>query len=202
MVLTAPLDRPLTYDDLVALPDDGKRYELMGGEIYELPAPNLFHQLATGTLFSLLRDFVLLRQLGLVFAAPLDVRFDPRNIVQPDIVFLSREKRHFMRKGNFKLIEGAPDLLMEILSPSNRGHDFIKKAALYATFGVREYWIVDPEAETILVQVLRDRLFVPLVSEDGIVRSEVLPGFEVDPKGLFAIPEWMSDEANGASDAE
>ncbi|MEA2524055.1 MAG: hypothetical protein QOF73_1282 [Thermomicrobiales bacterium] len=70
MVLTASLDRPLTYDDLVALPDDGKRYEQIGGEISELPSPNLFHQLASGILFSLLRDFVLVRQLGLVFAAP------------------------------------------------------------------------------------------------------------------------------------
>jgi Uma2 family endonuclease len=199
MVLTAQLDRPLTYDDLVALPDDGKRYELMGGEIYEWPAPNIFHQLASGTLFSLLRAFVLARHLGLVFAAPLDVRFDQRNTVQPDIVFLSRAKRHLMRKSSFKLIDGAPDLLIEILSPFNRGHDYIKKAALYATFGVREYWIVDPEAETITVQVLRDGLYVPLVSEDGIVRSEVLPGFEVNLKGLFALPDWMSD---GADDVE
>jgi Uma2 family endonuclease len=199
MVLTAPLDRPLTYDDLAALPDDGKRYELIGGEIYELPAPSLFHQFGSGALFSLLRDFVMIRHLGLVFSAPLDVRFDPRNTVQPDIVFLSRERRHLMRKGNFKLIEGAPDLLIEVLSPSNRGYDFIKKAALYATFGVREYWIVDTDEETIQVQVLRDGLFVPLVSEDGIVRSEVLPGFEVNPKGLFAIPDWMAD---GADDVE
>ncbi|MEA2524056.1 MAG: hypothetical protein QOF73_1283 [Thermomicrobiales bacterium] len=104
-----------------------------------------------------------------------------------------------MRKGNFKLIDGAPDLLIEIFSPSNRGHDFIKKASQYATFGVREYWIVDAEAETIDVQVLRDRVFVPLIAEDGIVLSEVLPGFQVNPKGLFAIPDWMSD---GADDVE
>jgi Uma2 family endonuclease len=199
MVLTAQLDRPLTYDDLVALPDDGKRYELIGGEVFELPSPSVFHQFASGNLFSLLRAFVLARHHGLVFAAPLDVRFDQRNTVQPDIVFLSREKRHLMRKGRYKLIDGAPDLLIEILSPFNRGHDFIKKAALYATFGVSEYWIVDPDAETIAVQVLRDGLYVPLVSEDGVVRSKVLPGFEVNPRGLFAIPDWMSD---GADDAE
>ncbi|MEA2530490.1 MAG: hypothetical protein QOG89_2134 [Thermomicrobiales bacterium] len=199
MVLTASLDRPLTYDDLVTLPDDGTRCEPIGGEISALPSPNLFHQLASGILFGLLRDFVLVRQLGLVFAAPLEVRFDPRNIVQPDIVFLSREKRRLMRKGNVKLIDGAPDLLVEIFSPSNRGHDFIKKASQYATFGVREYWIVDAEAETIDVQVPRDRVFVPLIAEDGIVRSEVLPGVQINPKGMFAIPDWMSD---GADDVE
>ncbi|MEA2595304.1 MAG: hypothetical protein QOF01_1773 [Thermomicrobiales bacterium] len=70
MVLTASLDRPLTYDDLVTLPDDGTRCEPIGGEIYALPSPNPFHQLASGILFSLLRDFALVRQLGLVFAAP------------------------------------------------------------------------------------------------------------------------------------
>ncbi len=199
MVLTAPLDRPLTYDDLVALPDDGKRYELIGGEVYELPSPSFFHQFASLVLVRLLSDWVIPRKLGAIAYAPLDVRFDPRNIVQPDIIFLSRERLHLLRRGAFKLIDGAPDLLVEILSPSNRGHDFIKKAAQYATFGVREYWIVDAEAETILVQVLRDGLFVSLVAEDGIVRSEVLPGFEIDSKGLFAIPDWMSD---GADDVE
>jgi len=202
MVLTAPIDRPLTYDDLVALADDGKRYELIGGEVYEMPAPNVVHQLALGELFKLLSHFVLSRKLGLVFASPLDVRFDPRNIVQPDIVFLSREKRRLMHKSNLRLIEGAPDLLIEILSSFKRGRDFIKKASLYATFGVREYWIVDPETETIFVQTLRDGVFVPLVSDDGVIRSEVLAGFEIDPRGLFEIPDWMSDGVDGETDVE
>jgi Uma2 family endonuclease len=199
MVLTAHPDRPLTYDDLVALPDDGKRYELIGGEVYELPSPSFFHQFGSLVLVRLLSDCVFTHRLGIVVYAPLDVRFDPRNTVQPDIIFLSRERVRLLKEGAYKLIEGAPDLLIEILSPHNRGHDFIKKAALYATFGVHEYWIVDPEIETITVQILRDGIYVPLVSEDGIVRSEVLPGFEVNPKGLFTLPDWMSD---GADDAE
>jgi Uma2 family endonuclease len=199
MVLSAPHDRPLTYDDLAALPADGKRYELILGEIFELPSPTFFHQWAIIALIRMLTDWVIPRKLGVIVAAPLDVRFDLRNTVQPDIIFLSRERRHLLQRGAYKLIDGAPDLLIEILSPSNRGYDYIKKAALYATFGVREYWIVDTETETIQVQVLRDGLFVPLVSEDGIIRSEVLPGFEVNPKGLFAMPDWMTD---GADDVE
>lgn len=202
MVLTAPHDRPLTYDDLVALPDDGKRYELIGGEVYEMPAPSFFHQWATQILIRLLSEWVLPRKLGAVVSAPFDVRLDARNTVQPDIVFLSIARLHLLRRSEFTLIEGAPDLLIEILSPSNRGHDYIKKAALYATFGVREYWIVDAEAGTIFVQVLRDGLFVPLVSEDGMIRSEVLAGFEIDPRGLFEIPEWMTDGDNGEDDVE
>ena len=210
MVLTAPptvpapYDRPMTYDDLAALPDDGKRYELIGGEVYEMPAPNIVHQFALGELFKLLSYFVLSHKLGLVFAAPLDVRFDPRNVVQPDIVYLSRANRRLMHKTKLKLIEGAPDLLIEILSPWNRGRDFIKKASLYATFGVSEYWIVDPDAETIFVQVLRDGLMAPLVSDDGdgLIRSEVLPGFAIDPRGLFVIPDWMADGVDGNTDGE
>jgi Uma2 family endonuclease len=202
MVLTAPHDRPLTYDDLVALPDDGKRYELIGGEVYEMPSPNFLHQWAALVLVRLLSDWVLPRKLGAVAFAPLDVRLDARNIVQPDIIFLSLERIRRLSRGNFKLIEGAPDLLIEILSPSNRGHDYIKKASLYATFGVREYWIVDAIAETIFVQILRDGVFTPLVSEDGVIRSEVLPGFEIEPRGLFAIPDWMSNGTDGADDVE
>jgi Uma2 family endonuclease len=195
MVLTSPFDRPLTYDDLVAMPDDGKRYELIGGELYELPSPSFFHQWASIVLVRLLTDWVIPRKLGAIACAPLDVRFDPRNSVQPDIIFLSFERLHLLQQEAYKLIAGAPDLLIEILSPSNRGHDFIKKAAQYATFGVHEYWIVDAEAETIFVQVLRDGLFVPLTSDDGVVRSEVLAGFEINPKGLLVLPQWLLTQA-------
>jgi Uma2 family endonuclease len=197
MVLTAQFERPLTYDDLVAMPDDGKRYELIGGELYEMPGPSFFHQFVLLTLATLLRDFVLPRRLGIVVPAPLDVRFDPRNTVQPDIVFLSRERLHLLHQGAFNLIAGAPDLLIEILSPSNRGYDFIKKAALYATFGVKEYWIVDVKAQTIFDQVLRDGLFEPLTSDDGIVRSQILPGLEVDPRQVLSIPDWIVETTHG-----
>lgn len=191
MVLRAPLDRPLTYDDLVAIPDDGKRYELIGGEVYELPSPSFFHQFASLMLIRLLSDWVIPRKLGAIVYAPLDVRFDPRNTVQPDIIFLSLARMHLLQQGAFKLIDGAPDLLIEILSPSNQGHDYIKKASQYATFGVREYWIVNAEAETIFVQVLRDGMFVPLSSEDDVVRSEVLAGLEINPKGLLRPPDYL-----------
>jgi Uma2 family endonuclease len=196
MALSAPLDRPLTYDDLAALPDHGQRCELIGGEICELPSPTFSHQWAIVALIRLLSDWVIPRKLGVNVSAPLDVRFDPRNTVQPDIIILSRERFHLLGRAALKLIDGAPDLLIEILSSSNQGYDFIKKATLYATFGVREYWIVDPMAKTVFVQVLRDNLFVPLVFEDGIVRSEVLPGLEIDPKELFVLPEGLEVEAD------
>jgi Uma2 family endonuclease len=190
MAVMAPptLVRPLTYDDLAALPDDGKRYELINGELFELTGTTPKHQRANIRLSTDLHQFVFSRELGEVFCAPLDVYFTPHNVVQPDIIYVSRQRRAIVRA---QKIEGAPDLLMEILSPSNRRHDVIIKAALYATFGVPEYWLVDPEHDSIIVQSLRDGVFVPVSSTDGIARSLVLPGFEVDPAEIFAEPSWM-----------
>jgi Uma2 family endonuclease len=191
MIAEAALARPLTYDDLAALPDDGKRYELINGELCELTGPTPKHQWSSSRLFTRLDAFVNQRQLGQVFYAPIDVCFTPHNVVQPDIVYVSRERRGIIRS---QRIEGVPDLLMEILSPSNRAHDVVKKAATYATFGVPEYWLVDPEEETIVPQNLVLGLYVPIHSIDGLARSIVLWGFEVDPVEIFAMPTWMQNE--------
>jgi Uma2 family endonuclease len=189
MTVLAPptLERPLTYDDLAALPDDGKRYELINGELFELTGPTTKHQWTSGGFYNRLNRFVLQNELGLVFYAPLDVYFTPHNVVQPDVVYVSRERASIIRA---QKIEGAPDLLMEVLSPSNRRHDTITKAAIYAAFGVREYWLADPESESILVQTVSDGIFVPVDSTDGIARSIILPGFEVIPAEVFAMPAW------------
>jgi Uma2 family endonuclease len=190
MAVMAPpaLARPLTYDDLAALPDDGKRYELINGELFELTGPTPKHQRATRRVSTDLDRFVTTHELGEVFFAPLDVYLSPHNTVQPDIIFVSRAQAGIIRA---QKIEGVPDLLMEIISPSNRRHDIVIKAALYATFGVPEYWLVDPEDDKILVQTWRDGVYVPVRSTDGIARSEVLPGFEVNPSDIFAEPAWM-----------
>ena len=183
MVATAPLTRPLTYDDLAAMPDDGKRYELINGELYELTGPSTKHQRSSRRLLVRLDRFVDINDLGEVFDAPIDVYFTPHIVVQPDIVYVSYERESIVKQ---QKIEGTPNLLMEVLSPSNRSHDVITKAAIYALFGVPEYWLVDPEAETIRVQILRDGVYHPVESIDGIARSQVLPGFEVNPTDIFA----------------
>jgi len=192
MTVAAPpaLERPLTYDDLAAMPDDGKRYELINGELFELTGPTPKHQWTSGGLYNRLRPFVLDNELGLVYYAPINVYFTPHIVVQPDVVFVGRERAGIIRVGK---IEGAPDLLMEILSPGTRRHDMITKAAIYAAFGVREYWLADPGKETILVQTAIDGVFVPVESPDGIARSVLLPGFEVNPVEVFAMPAWARD---------
>jgi Uma2 family endonuclease len=190
MAVVAPpaLERPLTYEDLEAMPDDGKRYELINGELFELTGPTPKHQRSTRRLSTNLDQFVTVRELGEVFFAPLDVYLSPHNTLQPDIIYVSRARASIIRP---QKIEGIPDLLMEVVSPSNRRHDIVIKAALYATFGVPEYWLIDPETDSILVQTWRDGVYVPVESADGLARSHVLHGFEVNPVEIFAEPAWM-----------
>ena len=175
--------RRLTYDDLLALPDDGKRYELIDGELIELTSSTTKHQLLIIRLGSVLDALVTRLALGLVLPAPLDVLLSPTNLVQPDLIFVARERRHIVRPN---LIQGAPNLLIKILSPSTRRRDETRKRDLYAAFGVDEYWLVDPDAETIRVHALVDGQY-SLVAQDGaMLRSPVLPALELDVDALFA----------------
>ncbi len=182
----APEDiRPLTYDDLLATPDDGKRYEIIGGELVVSPSPNTEHQWASGDLFGEMRSHVREYDLGVIFSAPIDVMLSPHQFVVPDIVFVSRERGHIIAK---QYIDGAPDLIVEIVSPSSQRRDRVTKAALYAMAGVREYWIVDLEAKVVDVFRLHDGRYERIPVENGIARSEVLAGFTIEAARLFALP--------------
>ena len=145
------LTRPLTYDDLVQMPEDGNRYEIIGGELVVSPAPIPLHQRVSKRAFLLLHGFVEAQGLGEVFFAPLDVQLGEHDIVEPDLVFIARERLGIVERTR---VIGVPDLLVEILSPSTRARDEVLKARLYAEAGVREYWIVDPDERTL-------RLYAP-----------------------------------------
>jgi len=136
----------LGYRDYAALPDDGRRYEILDGELSVTPAPSLDHQIILANLFRILDAHVRARNLGIVLFAPLDVILADANIVQPDLVFLDHER---MSRSSRRGIEGAPTLLAEVLSPGTTGVDRNVKRALYARQGVPFYWIVDPEARTL-----------------------------------------------------
>jgi len=136
----------LGYRDYAALPDDGRRYEILDGELSVTPAPSLDHQIILANLFRILDAHVRARNLGIVLFAPLDVILADANIVQPDLVFLDHER---MSRSSRRGIEGAPTLLAELLSPGTTGVDRNVKRALYARQGVPFYWIVDPEARTL-----------------------------------------------------
>lgn len=137
----------MSYDLYRLLPDDGKRYELIDGELMEMtPAPTPQHQRILGHLFSPLTAFVDANHLGEVFIARIGVVLDDHTVVEPDILFVSRERQGMVRE---EAIHGAPDVVVEILSPSSFYHDLRRKMALYSQFGVQEYWIVDPEKQAV-----------------------------------------------------
>ncbi|MBI4546680.1 MAG: Uma2 family endonuclease [Ignavibacteriae bacterium] len=153
-----------TYDDYLTLPADGKRYEIIEGELYMTPAPFTDHQRILGRLFRLLDEFVRKNNLGEVFLAPTDVVLSMTSVVQPDILFVSKERSNIITKKN---IIAAPDLVIEILSEATEKTDRTAKKAMYEQFGVREYWIVDPEQKLVEVYTLVGNKF----SESGVYRG-------------------------------
>ena len=176
--------KKLTYDDYVNLPDDGKRYEIIDGELYVNPSPNMKHQLVLGNLFFSLTAFVRVHKVGLVFVAPFDVVMSLENIVQPDILFISTERMHVLTDAN---VRGVPDIAIEVLSPGTRRKDQTKKRQAYERHGVQEYWIVDPEDDSIHILRLSGQKFERIVV-GGNIRSPLLPGFSLPLKKLFAMP--------------
>lgn len=178
------LARPLTYDDLCQMPDDRNRYELIGGELVVSPSPNRIHQKISLRLTLLIAQYVDARQLGEVYVAPVDVRLSPHNVVEPDLLFIRQDRLGIY--GPTGPVEGAPDLVVEIISPSSRIMDRTRKAALYADSGVPEYWVVDPERREVQLLVLDRGQYEPVEAEDGRFHSTAIPGLVVDPATLFA----------------
>ena len=177
----------LTYDDFVLFPDDGKRHELIDGEHYVSPSPNLRHQRVLASLNFLLYGFVRDRRLGDVFFAPLDVVFTIHDVVEPDLIFVSNARASILTAAN---LQGSPDLVVEVLSPSNRRYDEVRKRGLYERAEVSEYWIVDPEADTVKVYRREGQLFsrpALLSARDGDrLTSPLFPDLEIALADLFA----------------
>jgi len=173
----------ITAAELDHFPDDGKRREIIAGELYVSPAPAKEHQKLAGKLYLLLHQAVEFPGWGEVYFAPVDVRFSTHDQVQPDLLVIRQERRGIYR-GN--TVHEAPDIVVEILSPSNRNYDEIEKARLYAEAGVPEYWILDPITHVFRMLALVDGRHVPVTPEDGFLHSTVVPGLVVDPTALFA----------------
>ena len=138
----------LTYEDYLLFPDDGKRHEVIDGDHYVTPAPKTKHQKVSFNLTVAMGSFVKQRGLGLVLAAPSDVILSDENVVQPDLLFVSTARASIVTEDN---IHGAPDLVVEIISETTRKKDEVTKRKLYERFGVQEYWVVDPELETVKI---------------------------------------------------
>ena len=173
-----------TYEDYQHTPED-QRYELLDGELIMAPAPNLGHQRIDARLGVLLYTFVEQRGLGEVFFAPCDVVLSNTDVVQPDLLFVSNERAHLLLGGANVL--GAPDLVVEVLSPSTAGRDRTLKRALYAKHGVKEYWLVDPDARTATVLRLGEGAFEveAIYGEGQTMASPTLAGFTIDLNEIF-----------------
>jgi Uma2 family endonuclease len=177
--------RPLTYDDLKDMPDDGQRYEIIGGELLVTPSPTAGHQRVLFRLAKLLDGYVLRHGTGEVFVAPFDVLLGTFDAVEPDIVYLAAARPRVANDENS--IDYAPDLVVEVASPSSHRIDRVKKMALYARSGVAEYWIADPMRRRIDVYALAGENFLPVEpNADGHIPSRVLPGLRIDPEAIFA----------------
>jgi len=174
---------PLTYKDLEQFPNDGKRYEIIGGELYVSPAPLKRHQRLLRRLTVLFDALAAETGVGEVFFAPVDVRFSDHDQVQPDLIFILHERRHIYR-GN--TVFEPPDLVIEVVSPSNRLYDERVKMQLYAEAGVPEFWLADPQTPAIRPYLLRDGRYVPIEPDDGRLHSAIVPGLIVDPATLLA----------------
>ncbi|MDE0463182.1 MAG: Uma2 family endonuclease [Caldilineaceae bacterium] len=173
----------LTYADYLETPDF-ERYELLNGELVLSPSPKEIHQYISSVLHILIGTFAREHNLGRVYFSPFDVVLSDTNVVQPDLLFVSNERTQIITPDN---IRGAPDLVVEILSPSTAELERTTKLELYARHGVREYWIVDPSAKTIMVLVLGlDRFEVGGIYGIGhILRSPTLEGFRLPMEELF-----------------
>ena len=172
-----------TYEDYRHMPED-KRYELIEGELIMVPSPITAHQRISRKLGFILVEFVQKNNLGEVFYAPFDVVLSGENVVQPDILFVSREHSPIITAENIK---GAPDLVIEITSPATEYRDREIKRKLYANYGVREYWLVDPDKETIEVMELSEGGFktAAVYTKGEKVQSPTLVGLSFDPREVF-----------------
>jgi Uma2 family endonuclease len=174
-----------TYEDYAAIPDDGRRYEILGGVLYMSPSPDERHQRISGRMFRQLASAIEDTGLGLVYFAPLDVDLGQGNIVQPDIFVILNANREKITRPR---IVGAPDLAIEILSPGSVARDYREKMDAYAQAGAPEYWIVNPDARTIEVFTLENKQYRSLGVFEGpaTLPSRVVPNFPVQVKQFFA----------------
>ena len=181
-----------TYEDYARLPNDQWRYEIIKGELRMAPAPRTRHQEISLNLATSLHQFTRSQHLGRIFTAPVDVILpdpvtdtDLAAPVQPDILFIAQERLNIVQD---KFIAGAPDLIVEILSPSNWLDDRRDKFVVYEAAGVREYWIVDPDNCTVEVFVLRGDQYTQVgrYAPGDTIRSDVVAGFEIAVSAFFS----------------
>ncbi len=184
---TATLEKKqlYTYEDYAKLPE-GAPYQLIGGELVMTPSPIPYHQRISKRIEFLIYEFAEKKKgLGEVLDAPVDVYFEEKETFQPDILFILKDRLNIVGE---KKIEAAPDLIVEILSPSTAYYDLRHKKDVYARHGVKEYWIVDPIEKSIEIYENKEGEFILIIkasSGKGKVSSKLLDGLTVDIEEIF-----------------
>lgn len=187
--MTAETLTNFTYDDLLEMPDDGRLYEIIDGELVVNAAPVPRHQIIASRLQYRIFDYVEAHAVGIMIPTPIDVVFTQRWVLQPDIIYLSNARRSAITRKN---ISGAPDLAVEVLSDGTRKRDEIIKRKAYEDFGVGEYWIVDPELESVKIYRRNaagkfERVVEISTETDGAaISSPLFPGLEIRLDWVFA----------------
>lgn len=185
VIWTPPAQGQWTYDDYQHLPNDGKRYEIINGVLFVANAPNLDHQFVVMEIAAELRNYAKAEGLGRVYVAPCEVHLSERaKPVQPDIFFV-RQERVPERRARF--FNGAPDLVVEIISPSSIRLDRVTKFTEYEQSGVQEYWLVDPVAHIVEVYTLSNDEYALLgtFQNQEMIQSQIFVGIEIPVNTIF-----------------
>lgn len=184
MVTDIPEKDRWTYADYDLLPAE-LRCEIANGTLVMEPSPLYGHQKASRNLEFELIAYVRGKMKGIVLDAPMDVVLDDTNVFQPDLLFISEKNKHLVADN--KAVKGAPDLVIEVLSPGSLVYDRVQKKAIYEKFGVEEYWIVDPQNQSIEVYTLEEGIYQLYSSAEltGPVNSKVIEGFTVNAEEIF-----------------
>jgi len=183
--VAGPAQGHWTYADYAALPQNGNRYEIIQGVLYMSPSPNSGHQSAVTLFIYYLVVQIQEAGLGRVFPAPFDVELGLNNVVQPDVIVVLKANQARIERGKFV---GAPDLVIEIASPSTAGYDRREKQDAYARAGVPEYWIADPAAQAIEVLILEEGVYRSngVFEDEALLKSQIVPELPVKVAQFFA----------------
>lgn len=183
-MMTAEIKTKYTAEDYMLL-EEGAPFQLINYDLIMSPSPNPYHQRISFELSTLLNIYLkAAKNKGYAAAAPLDVYFNDGNVFQPDLIYISENRKAEIVKDR---IEGAPDMVIEILSPSNAYYDLRQKKDMYEKYGVQEYIIIDPIQEVVEIYVLKEASYIlnQKVKQTGTFHSTVLNGFSVELKELF-----------------
>jgi Uma2 family endonuclease len=174
----------ITVEAYRAMPEGPPYYQLVEGELIMSPAPTFFHQVVARNAFRILDDFLRQHRLGEVYFAPIDVYLSDKNVFQPDLFFLSNANKKMIEKDG---IHGGPDLVVEIVSPSNGALDKRRKLPVYAQYGVKEEWLIEPALEKIHRYEFATDAAKPvrIIENDETFETPLLPGLVISAADVF-----------------